>query len=73
MQEGALRRPFWLQKHSSSVIQQAWKQHDRVVISRELAAVILQRAWRSYHGRQTFLFYRDLISFKCAALPSLQN
>jgi hypothetical protein len=51
------------QKQSVKAIQKRWKEHEQIAIARELSAVVVQRAWRSYHGRQTFLFYRDLISF----------
>lgn len=51
-----------MQKRQSKALQNAWRTRDEAKITRELAATILQRQWRSYTGRKTMAYYKSLIS-----------
>jgi hypothetical protein len=51
-----------VQKRQSKALQNAWKAREEAKITRELAATILQRSWRSYTGRRTMAAYKNLIA-----------
>jgi hypothetical protein len=44
--------------------QQEASERERVALLREMAALMLQRAWRRFSDRRTFAYYQELIAIK---------
>ena len=53
-----------VQRAHAAEAQQATAARQRALLEREIAAHMLQRAWRRYSDRRTFAFYQQLIALK---------
>ncbi|KXZ45887.1 hypothetical protein GPECTOR_49g471 [Gonium pectorale] len=59
-----VRKEYLARRARIRAVEMAWARHHDVSYRTDMAARIIQTAWRSFRNRRIFNYYRDLIRFR---------